>query len=52
MSDDTADDGLIDVSGISLQEVLDNVDEPSFTSALDRIFAQQDGGCYGFNSSI
>ena len=53
MSDDTAHDGLIDVSGISLQELLDDVDEPSFTSALDRIAAPEyDGGYYGFNSNI
>jgi hypothetical protein len=52
MIDDTADDGLLDLSGVSLEELLD-IDEPGFTSALDWIVApQHDGGCYQFSSSI
>ena len=52
MIDDTAGDGLLDLSGVSLEELLD-IDEPGFTSALDWIVApQHDGGCYPFSSSI
>ena len=52
MTDDTAEDGLLDLRGVSLEELLD-VEGPSFMSALDRVIApQHDGGCYGFNSSI
>lgn len=52
MTDDTAEDGLLDLRGLSREELL-NVDEPSFRSALDRVVdPQRDGGCYGFNSSI
>lgn len=52
MVDDTATDGLLDLCGVSLEELL-KVDEPSFTSALDRVVApQHDGGYYGFGSSI
>ena len=52
MIDDMADDGLLDLSGVSLDELL-NVDEPSFMSALDLVAVPgHDGGYYGFNSSI
>jgi hypothetical protein len=52
MINDMADDRLLDLSGVSLEELL-NVDEPSFMSALDRIVApQHDGGYCQFGSSI
>jgi FXSXX-COOH protein len=52
MSEKKADDGLPDLSRVSLEKLL-KVDGPGFTSALDRIVApQDDGGYYGFNSSI
>ena len=53
MSDDVTDDVLIDVSGLALTELVDEVHESSLASALDRIFApQEDTGYYGFNNSI
>jgi len=53
MSDDMVGEGLIDDSGTSVRELLDDGDEASFTSALDRIFTSPpDGGRYAFSSSI
>lgn len=53
MSDDVTDNVLIDVSGVALTELVDEVDQSSLVLALDRIFASQhDAGHYGFNNSI
>jgi FXSXX-COOH protein len=53
MSDDMADDVLIDVSGLALDELLDEVDESGLALALERILApRQDSGYNGFNNSI
>jgi hypothetical protein len=53
MSDDVTDNVLIDVSGVALTELVDEVDQSSLALALDRIFASQhDAGHYGFNNSI
>jgi hypothetical protein len=50
MIQDTANDGLLDVSGVSRKDLL-NVGLPA--SALDRIVApQHDGGYCQFGSSI
>jgi len=52
MINDMVDDRLLDVSGVSLEELF-TVDEPSFMSALDRIVAlQRNGGYCQFGSSI
>lgn len=51
--DDTADDGLIDVSELSLSGLSDEVDGSSLAAALERIFARQDEGVnYSFVSNI
>jgi hypothetical protein len=53
MSDNLADGGLIDVSALSLSELLEEVDESSLASALERILAaQQEEGHHGFNANI
>jgi hypothetical protein len=53
MGDDVAEDALIDVSGLSLQDLLDNVSESALALTLDRILTPgQDAGHYGFNNSI
>jgi hypothetical protein len=53
MTDEMVGEGLIDDSGISLRELLDEGDEASFTSALDLIFVSPpDGGRCAFSSSI
>lgn len=54
MDDSTADGGLIDVSGLSLNELLEEVDESSLAQALHRIFASGDEGMeqYGFQQYI
>ncbi len=50
---DVGDDVLIDVSRIPLRDLLDELDESGLAHALDRILSpEQDGGHYGFNSSI
>jgi hypothetical protein len=52
MIDDMADSRLLDLRGVSLEELL-NVDEPGFMSALDGIVAPQRDGEYDqFGSSI
>jgi hypothetical protein len=53
MDDDVTDNVLIDVSDVTLKELVDEVDQSSLALALDRIFApQHDAGHYGFNNSI
>jgi FXSXX-COOH protein len=44
---------LIDVSRVSLHDLLDEVDESALARALDRILApERDDRQYAFNSSI
>jgi FXSXX-COOH protein len=54
MGDSMADGGLIDVSELSLNELLEEVDDSSLTHALHRIFASGDEGAeqHGFQSNI
>jgi FXSXX-COOH protein len=54
MSDDIADGALLDVSGLSLTELLNELGEGSLTKALHRIFASGEEGTehYGFQSTI
>jgi FXSXX-COOH protein len=54
MGESTADGGLIDVSGLSMNELLEEVDESSLAQALHRIVASGDEGVeqYGFQSNI
>jgi hypothetical protein len=53
MNKDTTDGGLIDVTELDLDELLSRVDEPSLTSALNRILISSgDTGSYGFNARI
>jgi len=50
---DVGEDGLVDVSGVSLRDLLEEVDDSALAQVLDRILASgQDGGHFGFNSSI
>ena len=50
---DFGEDVLIDVSGVSLRDLLDQVDESALAHALDRILSpEQDGGHFGFDSRI
>ena len=50
---DVGEDVLIDVSGVSLHDLLDEVGESALAQVLDRILApEQDGGLYGFNQRI
>jgi hypothetical protein len=53
MMGDVGEDILIDVSGVSLHDLLEEVDESGLECALDRILAaEKDGGHYGFNNRI
>jgi hypothetical protein len=54
MNDHRADDGLIDVSGLTIEELSAIVDEASLGRALDYILASGDNsvGFHGFNSAI
>ena len=53
MTEDVADHGLLDVSGLRLGEQLDEGDESAFARALERILAPGvDGTCNGFQASI
>jgi hypothetical protein len=54
MGESTADGGLIDVSELSLTELLEEVDESSLAAALQRIFVSGDEGVgqNGFSSII
>jgi hypothetical protein len=50
---DVGEDVLIDVSRLSLRDLLDEVDESGLAQVLDRILSsEQDSGHYGFNSFI
>lgn len=53
MTEDVADHGLLDVSGLRLGEQLDESDESALDRALKRILASGAGGaCNSFNASI
>lgn len=53
MSDDIADGGLIDVSGLDLGELLTEVDDSTLTRALNRILAAgENGESHWFQASI
>jgi FXSXX-COOH protein len=54
MSDDIADGALLDVSGLSLSELLNELDESSLAKALHQVFApgEEGVGRYEFSSSI
>ena len=54
MSDDIADGALLDVSGLSLSELLDELDESSLAKALHQVFASDEEGAerHGFTSFI
>jgi hypothetical protein len=53
MNEDMPDPGLIDVGGLSLSELSDDVNESALAMALNRILVSTaDGLCNGFNSSI
>ena len=52
--DDRATDGLIDVSGLSIEQLSALVDESDLGHALDHILAvsKNSSGFHGFNSNI
>jgi FXSXX-COOH protein len=54
MSDDIANGALFDVSGLNLSKLLEELDESSLATALDRIVASGEEGAeqHGFNSII
>lgn len=53
MSDDRLGSGLLDLRGVSLSDLRDQIDEPTFTTALDMILSDQDcAGRHGFNQYI
>ncbi len=54
MSDDRGDDGLIDVSGLTIEELSAVISQSGLERALDYILAaSQNGvGFHGFNSGI
>ncbi len=54
MSDDRGGDGLIDVSGLTIEELSAVVGESGLERALDYILAASDNGVgfHGFNSRI
>jgi hypothetical protein len=54
MSDDRGDGGLIDVSGLTMEELSAVVGESGLERALDYILASSDNGVgfHGFNSRI
>lgn len=54
MSDDIADGALLDVSKLSLSELLDELDESSLARAMHRIEVSSGEGVkrYGFSNSI
>lgn len=53
MSEDVTDGVLIDVTGLDLDELLAEADEPSLARALGRVLAcNADGPSNGFQSSI
>lgn len=54
MADDREDDGLIDVSGLTIEELTALVDESDLEHALDHILdSHKDSvGYHGFNSKI
>ncbi len=54
MSDDRGDDGLIDVSGLTIEELSAVVGQSGLERALDYILAssQDSVGFHGFNSRI
>jgi hypothetical protein len=54
MSDDRGDDGLIDVSGLTIDELSALIGESGLERALDYILASRDNsvGFHGFNSLI
>lgn len=54
MSDDRGDDGLIDVSGLTIDELAAVVGQSGLDRALDYILASSDNsvGFHGFNSRI
>jgi FXSXX-COOH protein len=54
MSDDIASGALLDVSGLNLSELLEELDESSLATALHRIVASDDEGAeqHGFNNFI
>ena len=52
MGDSTADGGLIDVSGLSLNELLEEADESSFAQALQRISGDESVDQNGFSNFI
>jgi FXSXX-COOH protein len=50
---DVGENVLIDVSDVSLRDLLDEVDESALARVLDRILTpEHDGGHFGFNSRI
>ena len=53
MSEDIADAGLIDVSGLDMGELLTGVDDSSLSRALNRILsASENGQSHWFQASI
>ena len=54
MGESTADGGLIDIRGLGLNELPEEVDESSLAQALHRILTSGDEGVeqYGFQSNI
>jgi FXSXX-COOH protein len=54
MSDDIADGALLDVSGLSLSELLNELDESSLAKALHQVFGsgEEDAERYEFSSFI
>jgi hypothetical protein len=54
MRDDMADAGLIDISGLSLTDLLTKIDHSSLDMALQRVLAtsQENAGQNGFSNFI
>ena len=52
MKEDFPDGGLIDVTGLTLDEQLAEPDENALDRALARLFAAGEEACNGFQASI
>jgi len=52
MDKDPAGDGLIDVTGLALDDRLTDADESALARALARILASDEEACNGFQASI
>jgi hypothetical protein len=53
MNENSTDLGLLDVSGLMLDQLLSEPDNSAFARALDRVLSLDDGSvCNGFSANI